>query len=221
MNRREFVLQAPAAALVSGADEKKKPRIRRVDLIHHTHTDVGYTDLPSVCRAMQKRFIDCGLDLCLKDRRFRWTIEAMVGLDDWWRATPPQRHRELAAMVDAGQMDVMALPFNQAPFMNAMQWDQALHWVPEEVWQAVRPRAAMQNDVNGLPRAGAMRLLDRGVSHLLMGINADSGGPPFRRPAPFWWKMPDGRRMFVWLGYHYGNAFSFFEAKNWIRQQPK
>lgn len=221
MNRREFVLQAPAAALAGGAGDEKSPRIRRVDLIHHTHTDVGYTDLPSVCRAMQKRFIDCGLDLCLKDRRFRWTIEATVGLDDWWRVTPASRHRELVAMVDAGQMDVMALPFNQAPFLNAMQWDQALHWVPEEVWQAVRPRAAMQNDVNGLPRAGAMRLLDRGVSHLLMGINADSGGPPFRRPAPFWWTMPDGRRLFVWLGYHYGNAFSFFEAKNWIRQQPK
>jgi hypothetical protein len=220
MNRRDFLLRTPALSAAAAAAAPSSV-IHRVDLVHHTHTDVGYTDLPSVCRDMQKRFIDAGLDLCLSDKRFRWTIESMLGLDDWWRATADSRHAELLRMIRAGQMDVMGLPFNQAAFQNAMQWDQALHWIPDDVWKQVNPRAAMQNDVNGIPRAGAMRLLDRGVNHLLMGINPDSGGPPFRRPSAFWWKMPDGRRMFVWLGYHYGNAFSFFEAKSWIRQQPK
>lgn len=222
MRRRDFVLHSPVVlAPAMGAAAGGTSRIRRIDLIHHTHTDVGYTDLPSVCRDMQKRFIGCAVDLCVSDRRFRWTIEALLGLDDWWRASSARRRAELLRMVEAGQMDVMALPFNQAPFQNAMQWDAAMRWIPEELWRAVKPRAAMQNDVNGLPRAAAVRLLDRGVAHLLMGINADSGGPPFRRPSAFWWKVPDGRRIFVWLGYHYGNAFSFFEPRRWIREQPR
>jgi hypothetical protein len=99
--------------------------------------------------------------------------------------------------------------------------DQAVAWFPDSAWRELKPAAAMQNDVNGFPRAGALRLLDRGIGHLLMGINADSGGPPFRRPTAFWWGMPDGRRMFVWLGEHYGTAYGFFEEKAWIRGQPK
>ena len=59
-----------------------------------------------------------------------------------------------------------------------------LHWLPDELWNHVRPRVAIQNDVNGFPRAGAMALLDRDVPYLLMGINATNGGPPV--------EMPDG-----------------------------
>jgi hypothetical protein len=73
-------------------------------------------------------------------------------------------------------------------------------------------RAAMQNDVNGFPRAGAISLVDRGIHHFLMGLNPDSGGPPFRRPVAFWWKMPDGRRLFVWLGEHYGSAMRYLHS---------
>jgi hypothetical protein len=81
----------------------------------------------------------------------------------------------------------------------------------------VRPRAAVQNDVNGLPRAAAVALLDRGVRHLFTGINEDSGGVPFPRPSAFWWKMPDGRRLFVWLNIGYGSGFDFFEPQEWRR----
>ena len=101
------------------------------------------------------------------------------------------------------------LPFNQTPFLNAMQWQQMMKWIPDGLWRSLNIRVAMQNDVNGFPRAGAMALLDRGIHHLLMGINADSGGPPFRRPDAFWWKLPDGRRLFVWLGEHYGSIMNY------------
>ncbi len=223
MPTRRSVLRGAVAApfLGSAALPAQTQRIRHVDVIHHSHTDVGYTDLPSVCRDMQVRFLDAALDACLRDPRFRWTAEALLTVDDWWRAATPTRQRELVRVVRRGQMDIMALPFNQAPFMDARQWRQALEWVPETLWRDLGPEAAMQNDVNGFPRAGAVGLLDRGIRHLLMGINADSGGPPFRRPSAFWWKMPDGRRMFVWLGDHYGTAHGFFEPKSWIRGQPK
>jgi alpha-mannosidase len=71
--------------------------------------------------------------------------------------------------------------------------------------------------VNGFPRAGAKALLDRGIHRLFTGINEDSGGPPFRRPSAFWWKQPDGRRLFVWLNQGYGSGFDFFERAEWRR----
>jgi hypothetical protein len=61
MHRREFLLSTSAAALAAEAPLK----VRQVDIYHHSHTDVGFTDLPSVCRDMQVRFLDAALDACL------------------------------------------------------------------------------------------------------------------------------------------------------------
>ncbi len=212
LNRRQLLFDLPAVAgLVYTASGQTGRGIRQVDIVHHTHTDIGYTELPSVIRDLQKRYLDAAIDSCKSDKSFRWTVEVLVGLDDWWRSAPLARRNELLALVQTGQMDVMALPFNQTAFLNALQWRQMMSWIPASRWRALKIRAAMQNDVNGFPRAGAMALLDRNIHHLLMGINADSGGPPFQRPSAFWWKMPDGRRLFVWLGEHYGTAMRYVE----------
>lgn len=219
MTRRDAMKTVAVAAGAAPAGGAAK--IRHIDIIHHSHTDVGYTDMPSMTRELQVRFLDAALEACLLNPSFRWTVEATVTLDDWWKAMNAQRRSELVRMVQLGRMDVMALPFNQAPFMDARQWKAALDWLPGELQKLLKPRAAMQNDVNGFPRAGAMLLLDRGIRHLLMGINADMGGPPFRRPSAFVWKMPDGRKMFVWLGDHYGTAYSYFETARWQFGQAK
>jgi hypothetical protein len=222
LNRRQFLVEVSAAGALAKAasgqtqqTQQMQPtqlKIRQVDIIHHTHTDVGYTALPSVVRELQKRYIDVAVDACQLDRTFRWTVEVLLELDDWWRAASLARRNQLLALVKAGQMDVMALPFNQTSFLNAIEWRQMMSWIPADLWRSLNIRAAMQNDVNGFPRAGAMALLDRNVNHLLMGLNNDSGGPPFQRPAAFWWKMPDGRRLFVWLGEHYGSAHRYLRT---------
>ena len=213
LSRREFVSFIPVSSVALQVGAGQTPlKIRRVDIVHHTHTDVGYTELPSVVRDLQKRYLDTAVDACEADAGFRWTVESLIDLDDWWRAVPPARRNLLVRLVKEGRMDVMGMPFNQTPFLNAMQWRQMMRWIPENLWQSFNIRAAMQNDVNGFPRAGAMALLNHGVKHLLMGLNADSGGPPFTRPTAFWWKLPDGRRLFVWHGEHYGSVMKYLDA---------
>lgn len=221
MPTRRDLLKSSLLAAAPAVSAAPSGGIQHIDIIHHSHTDVGYTDMPSVCRDLQVRFLDAALDTCLRNPHFRWTAEATLTVEDWWHVNAPSRRAQLVKMVETGQMDVCAMPFNQTPCMNAAQWRQALDWLPENVQRDLKIRVAMQNDVNGMPRAGALLLLDRGIHQLLMGINADMGGPPFRRPSAFWWKMPDGRRMFVWLGDHYGTAYSYFEAKNWQHGQAK
>lgn len=217
--RREmFESMALAAAPAASAQAGK---IRHIDIIHHSHTDVGFTDMPSVTRELQVRFLDAAIEACLLNPRFRWTCEVTMTIADFWRQAPAARRTQFLQLVQTGQMDVMAMAFNQAPFLNARQWRLMLDWLPASLLKQLNPRVAMQNDVNGFPRAGAMLCLDHGIRHLMMGINADMGGPPFRRPSAFHWKMPDGRKMFVWLGDHYGTAYSFFESERWQRGQAK
>ena len=116
-----------------------------------------------------------------------------------------------------GRLEVGALAMNQTPALNAREWHSMIHWLPDRLQQQVKPRVVIQNDVNGFPRAGAIRLLDNGLQYLFMGINGHNGGPPCRTPSAFWWRMPDGRRMFVWLGDHYAQGFYYFHGESWRR----
>ena len=151
------------------------------------------------------------------ESKFCWTAETSIAVRDWWLAATPDRRDEFLQAVASGQLDITAMPLNQTPTLNRRQWQKLLHWLPEDLWQRVKPQSAIQNDVNGMPRAGAVALLDRGVRRLFFGINSESGGPPQKRPSAFWWKMPDGRRMFVWLGDAYPDGYSYFEPNSWRR----
>ena len=202
------------------------PVIQHVDLVHFSHTDYGYSDHPEVCREMQRRFLDIAIDAVLAtvdkppEEKFCWTAETTVAVDDWWRAATPERRQDFLGAVRSGQLEISALPLNQTATLSRPQWHTMLHWLPEDLWTAVRPKAALQNDVNGFPRAGAVALLDRGIRYFFIGINPEFGGPPLKRPAALWWRMPDGRKLFVWLGYPYWEGYLFFAEKNWRRGYP-
>jgi hypothetical protein len=226
-------LHAPAArrtvvipvllALAAARAPAQSPVVREINIVHFSHTDVGFTDSPGVCRELHRRYLDIALDAISAsmrgpaEQRFCWTAEATLPVDDWWQKAAPERRKQFLEAVQARQLEVAALALNNTPFMNAAQWQTMVHWLPEDVWREVRPQVAIQNDVNGLPRAAGIALLDRGVRYLFTGINEDSGGSPFPRPSAFWWKMPDGRRLFVWLNTGYGSGFDFFEPREWRR----
>ena len=197
--------------------------IKEVWIVPLSHTDFGYTDQPSVTRDLHRRYIDIALDAALRTRsfleaeRFRWTIESQYSLDDWWKSASERRRNEFTAMVKAGQLDVSALAVDNTPYMDHAEWEQMTHWIPDEVWRRVQPHTGVQDDVNGFPRAGAMLLLDRGIHRLWTGINNDLGGAPVLAPSAFWWRMPDNRRMFVWVGIPYSEGYSYFHPTGWRR----
>ena len=198
-------------------------RIQRVDLVHMTHTDIGFTDHPAVTRELQKRYLDIAIDAVLADAQdqsaapFCWTAEVTLSVDDWWQAAGPDWRETLLKALDTGRLEIAALAMNQTPLLNEEQWQVMLRWLPESIWQRAKPQVGIQNDVNGFPRSGAMAMLDRNVPFLWMGVNATNGAPPFRQPSAFWWKMPDGRRLFVWLSEHYAQGFYYFHPDSWRR----
>ncbi|MCC6697120.1 MAG: hypothetical protein IT365_15945 [Candidatus Hydrogenedentes bacterium] len=218
------ILSSAIMANTALAQEPKLPeKIKRVDIVHMSHTDVGFTDHPAVCREQQMRYLDIAIDGVLATEsaapaaQFSWTAEAALTVDDWWQKNTPERRQDLIRAIKTGRLEITALAMNQTPTLNADQWKTTLHWLPEEVWNAAPPRTGIQNDVNGFPRAGALAMLNRNVANLFMGINATNGKAPFQVPMAFWWKMPDGHRLFVWLGESYPLGFYYFFADSWRR----
>ena len=212
---------ATLAGTVSAQEPAAPTKIKRIDIVHMSHTDIGFTDHPAVTREQQTRYLDIAIDGVLQtegappEARFAWTAESAVTVDDWWQKNTPERRQDLIRAIATGRLELAALAMNQTPTLSAEEWQAALHWLPEELWNAASPKTGIQNDVNGFPRAGAMALLDRMVPNLWMGINATNGQAPFPVPMAFWWKMPDGRRLFVWLGDAYPSGFYYFFADSW------
>jgi len=230
LTRRSFLQSAALSSLAlavnnpsfaaSKFDTRTTGSIEQIDIYHLAHLDIGYTDQPAVAREMQRRYVNLAVDACRRTasgpagERFHWTTESTIPVLDWWNAAPPDRRAEFLRVVQDRQIDVAALPCNNTPYMSEEEWAAAVSWLPEDLWKAVRPRIAIQDDVNGFPRAGALKLLDRGITHVLTGINGDTDAP-FPAPKPFWWKMPDGRRVFVYLAQQYGEAYDLLGQDDW------
>ncbi len=136
--------------LVAASDQQLPQHVRQVDIVHMTHTDVGFTDHPLVCREQQVRYLDIAIDAVLATRekppeqRFYWTAETTLAVDDWWQRATPARRQELLQAVASGQLEIAALPMNQTPTLNAAQWHTMLHWLAGGLvatGQAARGRA--------------------------------------------------------------------------------
>jgi hypothetical protein len=196
--------------------------IKYINIVHHAHTDFGYTDHPLRARELLKKYVGQAVDLTLdsqdKQQPFAWTCETFIPVFDWWQeAFPADRDRFLTA-VDAGLLGVMGLPFNVTAFLNAREWDYMINWLPDELWDRFHISSAMQNDVNGLHSGGIMKMMDRGIKNLWIGPNTYNALPPQPTPGAFFWKMPDGRRLFIWLNASYCDGYFMFNH-NW-RQGP-
>ncbi len=188
--------------------------LKELLLLHHTHTDIGYTHPQPVIWELHNRYLDEAIDLCEQTAgwpepcRMKWTCEVTGTFLHWLDRAPESQIRRLHALVRNGQISFGAM---------------RLHWMlplPRDLFveslrpvQMIRERfgapvsVAIQHDVNGLPWSAVDVLNDAGIPHLLMGINIHMGGFPLQRPMIFRWAGPRERSLLVFSGEHY-NTFS-------------
>jgi len=185
--------------------------IREILVLHHTHTDIGYTHPQPVLWELQRRFIDRALEFCDRtadwpeESRFRWTCECTAPLLHWLeRAKEPQLDQFRAA-VARGQMGCGAWWVHQAPLVSLAQVARALAPVKRLREELGLPlRCAISHDINGLPWPVVPLLREAGIELQIFGINIVFGGFPLgRRPLAFRWRGPEGTPVLAFSGEHY------------------
>lgn len=203
--------------------------ISEILLLHHTHTDVGYTHPQPVFWEIHRRMIDQAIDLCEQTAdapeasRVRWTCEVTWPVLYWLKRASSRQIDRFRALAKAGQLAVGALPLHLSPCANTPAIShglRALRLLREEL--GVAAKVAVSHDVNGLPWPLTGLLLDAGVEALFMGINIHSGGYPCQRPRWFHWVAPDGRDLPAYNGMHYntfGRESRHSEGSTAIMQQ--
>ncbi|HEY5585746.1 MAG TPA: hypothetical protein VIK78_14820 [Ruminiclostridium sp.] len=198
--------------------------IKFIDIVHHSHTDFGFTDHPLKARELQKEYVGMALDIIKETstkqlgEKFYWTAETLIPIYDWWKENEEEQRQELLEAVKSGQFGIMGMAFNVTSFLNEDEWDKVLNWIPEELWDKLKPIACMQNDINGMPTAAVMKAIKKGLNYMWIGPNTYNAVPPFATPSAFKWRMPDGNSMFVWLNSGYCDGYFMFN-ENW-RQGP-
>ena len=188
--------------------------IRELLILHHTHTDIGYTHPQPVIWELHKRYIDEALDLCEQTSdwpdscRMKWTCEVTSTVLHWLDRSSPAQIRRMQNLVRNGQIAFGAMWCN----WTALTQEDVL-------LESLRPlrrlrelfetpiSVALQHDVNGIPWSAVDQLLDAGVPNIAFAINIHMGGFPMQRPMLFHWAGPSGRTLTVFSGEHY-NTFS-------------
>ncbi|MHB8054478.1 MAG: glycoside hydrolase family 38 N-terminal domain-containing protein [Candidatus Aminicenantales bacterium] len=198
--------KASASKAVSLAPQRKWS----VFLLPNSHTDIGYTELPSRVAKNQAEYLDKVIEFCRAteaypdEAKFRWNIEVAWAFENYVKNRPAEKVSDLVDLLRSGRVELSGWYVNLS--------DAFAH---EELIRAVLPakafsreyhfplQAAMNDDVTGFSWAAPQVLSQAGIHYFAVGINETRASAPLRRPNPFYWQSPDGAKILVWNGEHY------------------
>lgn len=187
----------------------------RMNLVQHTHTDIGYTRSQMEILAEHLRYIDYALDYCDATddypdaAKFRWTCEISWAVSEYLKCRSAEQIARLKQRVKEGRIELatMYLNFDELPDEQTL----AASLAPLKQFREAGMRAelAMQDDVNGIGWCFSEYFADAGVKYLNMGTHGHRALICFDKPTVFWWQSPSGKKVLAYRAEHY-NQGNFF-----------
>ncbi len=188
-------------------------------LIHHSHTDIGYTDTQERALMHQADFIHHLLAYYENDKNlqdFKWNCETFVAVEEFLKTASKNDVDKFIKYIKEGKIELSANFSNTSEILDPSIMERMIKRAVtfgKEIGYDVK--CAMQADVNGFGLGYANALANAGVEFFMTLVHTHHGMYPiFKKQAPFVWKMPTGKKILVWSGEHYmfGNAFGFAEG---------
>ena len=87
--------------------------IKKIHMIHHTHYDIGFTDLPDEVVKQQLLYLDEAVELAENDPDYCWTIESGSLLRNYLEYRPAAQAERLLRLLRQGRFEVAALDMQQ------------------------------------------------------------------------------------------------------------
>lgn len=208
---RTLPLSLRAGQVSWASDEVKVPVARhwQMNLVQHTHTDIGYTRSQMEILAEHLRYIDYALDYCdATDHypdaaRFRWTCEVAWPVKKYLKNRPDSQVERLKRRVKEGRIELgaMYLNFDELPDEQTL----AASLAPLKLFrdEGLRADLAVQDDVNGIAWCFSEYFADAGVKYLNMGTHGHRALICFDKPTVFWWESPSGKKILAYRAEHY------------------
>lgn len=177
----------------------------RIHILHFSHTDTGYTDLPSRVARNHGRFLRKILDYCREtddypdEARFRWTSETGYQFLNGWERLDESEKTEMVQRIKEGRIEVA--PIYLAHTAELYDYE-VLHRTLEEMTRfgkrhGVTFTSGMNTDITGLPWGLVKILANYGIRYLTTAVNATRGRAP-DIPRPVWWEANDGSEVLLY-----------------------
>jgi hypothetical protein len=177
--------------------------IEQVFIVHHTHTDIGYTDIQTTVMANHVDFLDKVLDYCRRTdacpeaSKFRWTCEVAWAVKQYFEKRP-RKINEFIRRVKEGRIEVTGLYLNVTELYSLEEFIRSLLFAKGlEKKYGIKVAAAMNCDINGLAWGLPQILASVGIRYLAMATNLYRAFQP-RVARPFYWLSPSGHKVLVW-----------------------
>ena len=143
-----------------------KHSIQTVYVVHHSHTDIGYTDL-------QERVIDTQVDylrtvLSLMEQPeyggFRWNCETLFCVEEFWKSATEEEKAAFLRLVAGGKIGLSANYLNFNDLVDCSVYRERLSRWQQNLSQAgAAMRTAMMADINGISMGYRDAMLAEGV----------------------------------------------------------
>ncbi|MFS0723131.1 glycoside hydrolase [Paenibacillus sp. 1P07SE] len=185
----------------------------KIYVVHHSHTDIGYTERQEKIEQYHVEFIRQAVAICeashTDDRPewkgFKWTCETFWAVEKFLEdATEEERERFVAAL-RRGDIELSGTYLNMTELIQyELLTDMLARAGKFAALHGLNVRSAMTADINGYSWGYAQAMADAGIEHLLSCIHTHHGMFAIgRKQFPFYWETPSGKRLLVWSGEHY------------------
>ena len=200
-------------------------RIKDVYIIHHSHTDIGYTDLQEQVIYNQVNnirnvvsILKRGYETGSQEKDFKWNCETYFCVEQYLKSASEEEKADFFELVRKGNIGISATYLNFNDLADVEMLNRKTAKMQETFTAQGHPvKVAMNADINGISLGARDVLIDNGVEFLFTNIHTHHGMYPlYQNQKPYFWENETGKRLLVWSGEHYnlGNALGIVFNKN-------
>lgn len=193
----------------------------KVFLIHHSHTDIGYTERQDKIIHYHCDFIKQAVDILREIDRtgnearqgFVWQCENHWQVKNFYDHAPSDYITDFEKYVREGRIGLSGNYLNLTELVSRdILYDCTIQAKKygEQIGYPIR--SGMSADINGFAWGYADVLQECGVERLFSCLHPHHGMfPLYKKQTPFYWQGPSGKKVLVWNGehYHFGNELCF------------
>ncbi len=200
-------------------------QIKKVYIIHHSHTDIGYTDLQEQVIYNQihniKKVITLlkrGYEANLPEKELRWNCETYYCVEQFLKTASEEERQDFIHFVKKGNIGISANYLNFNDLVDCGMLEEKTSEMRDIFMrEGIFVKTAMTADINGISLGARDVLLNNGIEFLYTNIHTHHGMYPlYQNQNAYFWEDGCGRRLLVWNGEHYnlGNALGIVFSKN-------
>ena len=155
-----------------------KNKIKKVYIIHHSHTDIGYTDLQEQIIYNQIHnirnvvsIIKKGYETGSQEKDFKWNCETYFCVEQFLQSASEEEKADFFDLVHKGNIGISATYLNGTDLTDVKMLNQKTAGMRETFKaQGLSVKTAMNADINGISLGARDVLIENGVEFLFLSL---------------------------------------------------